>query len=71
MKSPLHDKEDKNATDPATKKKPLMGNLDEFEDSSGDEASSAATGTMITTEEAFKYGCEKIHSTETFDLRAW
>jgi hypothetical protein len=72
MKSPLQDKEDENAAEPPMKKKKLiMGNLDEFEDSPGDEASSAATGTMITTDEVFKYGCEKIHSTETFDLLAW
>jgi hypothetical protein len=72
MKSPLQDKEDENSAQPPTKKKkPIMGNLDKFEDSSGDEPSSAATGMMIMTDEVFLYGCEKIHSVETFDLLAW
>jgi hypothetical protein len=72
IKCLLQDKEDENATQPPTKKKkPIMGNLDEFENSSGDEASSAATGMMITMDEVFKYGCEKIHSTETSDLLPW
>jgi hypothetical protein len=69
MKSLHQDKEDEKAAEPSMKKKkPIMGNLDEFKDSSGDEVSSAATGTMIMTDKVFKYGCEKMYSTETFDL---
>ena len=48
-------------------------NFDEFEDSSGIEASSATTSTISinSADEVFKYGCNKIQSAEIFDLLAW
>jgi hypothetical protein len=42
------------------KKKLIMGNLDYFEDSSGDEASSAATGTMIRRTKCLSRGLKRF-----------